>query len=161
MIINQRLLLLFAIQLDASAKLHMGRLALIDTQSRGIIERWRATSGLSDYQQVGSWDKLKGGVIPATYEIVPQLNWYTVSTSPTNFKGVTGIDGNGYTIDPFSVVTKNGTIRGDFLIHRDANVPGTLGCIGIQDVDWESFEDIYKRETQPNQKTKLLVVHTY
>jgi hypothetical protein len=41
-----------------------------------------------------------------------------------------GIAGNFYAITP-SEVTVGGVTRGLFGIHRDANVPGTNGCVGV------------------------------
>ncbi len=53
-----------------------------------------------------------------------------------------GIAGKFYKINPHLVKVK-GTTRGDFGIHFDANVPGTAGCIGIEDPQqWAGFQKI-------------------
>ncbi|HAA28895.1 MAG TPA: hypothetical protein DCE56_15920 [Cyanobacteria bacterium UBA8553] len=52
-----------------------------------------------------------------------------------------GIEGNFYPIKPFTVAI-DGKNRGDFGIHKDANVPGSAGCItlSIDGVRWQRFE---------------------
>lgn len=155
------LILVFAIALSADSSLHEGRLNLIDTETQGIVGRWRATSGLAGLQDIGDWMHKGGGVIPATYEVVPPLDFYTVACAPSDLRSVRGIEGNGYPISPSVVTTKDRTQRGDFLIHRDANVPGTLGCIGVLTADWADFEAVFRRHTAGMDEIKLLITHTY
>ena len=53
---------------------------------------------------------------------------------------VRGVEGNFYQIDPHEVKI-NGTLRGDFGVHFDANVPGSSGCVVIRtSVGWQAFE---------------------
>ena len=50
-----------------------------------------------------------------------------------------GVEGSFYQILPFEVPT-DGAIRGDFGIHFDANVPGSLGCIVLTTQrGWDAF----------------------
>lgn len=158
---SRGLMLIYSIELDGSGDLHQGRLALIDADRPRIIGRWRATSGLAQYQDVGDWQKKGGGVIPATYQLDPPINCYTVDTMPINQQSVRGIEGNSYAISPNEVTTENGTRRGEFLIHRDANIPGTLGCIGVSNSDWADFEKVFKIHNRDYDRVPLLVLHTY
>ena len=158
---KSNLLLFFAIALNADNNLHQGRLNLVDTDARGILGRWRATSGLPGLQNIGDWEHKGGGVIPATYEVNPSIPFYNVQVNPVDLSSTKGIEGNGYPISPNSVLTKNGTQRGDFLIHRDANVPGTLGCIGLLETDWADFEKVFASYAEGMDSINLLISHTY
>ena len=51
-----------------------------------------------------------------------------------------GVEGNFYQILPFEVKTDKGGVRGDFGIHKDANAPGSLGCIVMSDKRFKGFE---------------------
>lgn len=104
----------------------------------GVLETWKATSGCVGYQFKGS-QRLKGrGCLPSHLQI--DRDGYTVALAPVDLTPLKGVEGNFYRILPFEVRV-NGIIRGDFGIHRDANVPGSAGCIVItREADWKKFE---------------------
>jgi hypothetical protein len=159
------LFLIFAMALDADALLNRGRLMLFDRQ-RGPIGRWVATSGLGSYQDVRDWNHVGGGVLPATYQLRAPIPWYQVVIEPIDLSYLKGVEGNAYQIIPTSQVTDGGVTRSDELIHRDANVPGTLGCIGIQGTaEFADFERVFRAETDKLRgdiKTiDLSVIYTY
>jgi hypothetical protein len=159
------LFLIFAMQLDSDRQLNRGRLILFD-RVRGPVGRWVATSGLPQFQNVGDWNHPGGGVLPPTYQLKTQIPWYRVAIEPTDLRDLKGVEGNGYAITPFDVETSQGVERSDIMIHRDANVPGTLACIGLQGMpEWNDFECVWKRETAkllPEVKTiDLSVIYTY
>jgi hypothetical protein len=101
-----------------------------------LFNEYRATSSLAGKQADGAWKK-KGGLIPPSKEIDKE---YRVAVVPTYMPDVKGVQGNFYCITPFSIAT-NGDARGDFGIHFDANVPGSLGCIVLRTArGWEAFQ---------------------
>ena len=51
-----------------------------------------------------------------------------------------GVEGNFYQILPFEVKTDKGGVRGDFGIHKDANVLGSMGCIVLTPERFQGFE---------------------
>ncbi|MBD2775177.1 hypothetical protein ICL16_24720 [Iningainema sp. BLCCT55] len=57
------------------------------------------------------------------------------------------------------MVRINGQQRGDFGIHRDANVPGSAGCVVLTTIPgWEGFQlDMRNLATSGVQKVPLLV----
>jgi hypothetical protein len=154
-------ILVFAMQLDRSWDLNKGRLTLIDTEG-GILGRWVATSGLGAHQNVGGWSKQGGGVIPATYQCNPTFDNYWVDTKPLDRSSVKGIEGMAYPITPFEVRTKEGVTRSDLMVHLDANVPGSMGCVAIVGKDeYEDFCKVFERECSDVDKVKLFVIYTY
>jgi hypothetical protein len=150
--------LFFSMQLDSTPELNRGRLALVDYDSR-VIGRWVATSGLGRYQKIGGWSKQGGGVIPATYQCSPEIDRYQVAVKPLNLSHVKGVEGNGYPIVPFEVKTKEGVTRSDLLIHRDANTPGSLGCIVLPGEEFADFEKQMAKLTI--EKLPLWICYTY
>jgi hypothetical protein len=154
------MLLFFSMQLDETPALNRGRLFLID-EEKGIIGRWVATSGLGQFQEAGDWSKQGGGVIPATYQLSKDLPFYTVATKPTDLRNVKGVEGNGYVISPYQVTTKEGVSRSDLLIHKDANAPGSLGCIVLPPEEFTSFEKVYQTSCHKLDSVNLLVGYCY
>lgn len=152
--------LFFSMQLDETPALNRGRLFLCDYE-KGLIGRWQATSGLGAYQGVGDWSKQGGGVIPATYNLANPIPYYQVQVKPVDLRHVKGVEGNAYPITPFSVQTKEGVIRSDLLIHNDANVPGSMGCIVLWQEDWQDFQNCFNRNCVKHEKVRLLVGYTY
>jgi hypothetical protein len=160
------LMLIFAMELDADNELNRGRLILLD-RVRGTIGRWVATSGLGSHQDVGDWNHVGGGVIPATYQLDKPVPWYKVAVKPTDLRHVRGVEGNGYAITPFELETKQGVTRSDVMIHNDANVPGSMGCIVLEGdgAEFKDFELVYNRECLKLPKgvetVDLGVIYTY
>ncbi|WP_206758297.1 hypothetical protein [Calothrix anomala] len=63
-----------------------------------------------------------------------------MNTKPISMPDNPGVDGNFYKIDPHEVKTDEGGIRGDFGIHKDGNVPGSMGCIVMSPDRFQQFE---------------------
>jgi len=78
-------------------------------------------------------------MIPPCYR-TQNANPYMVDLTPINLKNIKGVEGNFYKINPFTVITDKGMQRGDFGIHLDANVPGSLGCIVLEREKFIDFE---------------------
>jgi hypothetical protein len=101
-----------------------------------VFNSYRATSSLAGRQADGSW-KNRGGLIPPSNTLDKE---YLVTVEPIYMPNVKGVSGNFYCITPYSVKTKGAT-RGDFGIHFDANVPGSMGCVVLRtERGWEAFE---------------------
>jgi hypothetical protein len=104
--------------------------------------RFHATSGLANFQQIGSCGLVGRGAIPPC-ELV-SIPTYTVNTCPIPMAGKRGIEGNFYQIFPHvnKVEVNNRTsARGDFGIHQDAGIKGTAGCIGVtKGMHWKAFQ---------------------
>lgn len=104
--------------------------------------KFHATSGLFNFQGIGSCGIVGHGAIPPC-ELV-SIPTYTVDTKPILMAGKRGIDGNFYQVFPhLNKVEVNDRIstRGDFGIHQDAGVKGTAGCIGItKGMHWKAFQ---------------------
>jgi hypothetical protein len=152
--------LIFSMPLDTTPELNRGRLVLYDWD-KGHIGRWVATTGLGQWQKIGGWSKQGGGVIPAPYQCNPGFANYWVDVAPLDRAGVRGIDGDAYAITPFEVRTKDGVGRSDLMIHRDANVPGSMGCIVLSDDEFEDFCAVFNRELVGHEKIKLWVQYDF
>jgi hypothetical protein len=152
--------LIFSMPLDNTPALNRGRLVLYDFNG-GHIARWVATSGVGTWQKIGGWSKQGGGVIPATYQCNPSFDNYWVDVNPVDLSDTKGVEGNGYCITPFAVRTKEGVKRSDLLIHRDANVPGSMGCIVLPDDEFADFEATFKHELVGHEKIKLWVQYDF
>jgi hypothetical protein len=117
------------------------------------VNAYKATSSLAGRQYPGSWE-LKGGPIPPG-------NKYTVKLNPLWMPNVRGVEGSFYEIAPFEVPT-NGATRGDFGVHFDANVPGSLGCVVLStQTGWDAFRrDAKMITTKGATSVPLAVVYT-
>jgi hypothetical protein len=174
------MLLFFTMPLDETEKLNRGRLFLVD-ETKGIVGRWIATSSTGGKQGVDDWN-IRGGVIPATYQLSSPLPFYSVRVNPVDLRNVKGVEGNGYPITPFEVETLDGgtrsdllihkdaitpfevetlDTRSDLLIHKDANVPGSMGCIVLPESEFADFEKVFQEQCKKENTVKLLVGYTY
>jgi hypothetical protein len=122
-----------------SRYLEHGKIILVNGNS---IISFAATSGLPGYQYKDA-SKIKGrGRAPTCKQA--NINSYLVATTPLAMPNTKGVNGNFYPITPF-IVEVNGHPRGDLGIHRDANVPGSAGCLVITIPDhWIKFEAAMK-----------------
>ncbi len=152
--------LIFSMDLDDSPSLNQGRLLLYDFE-QGQIGRWVATSGLGMYQGVGDWSKQRGGVCPAAYQCNPTFANHWVQVAPIDLSHVKGVEGDGYPMTPFAVRTKEGIQRSDLLIHKDANTPGSLGCIVLPPAEFEDFQTVFNRELIGHEKVKLWIQYNF
>jgi hypothetical protein len=134
--------LLFHIDLRKSGGIIDGRLLLMEGSK--IRERYIATSGTPDWQRRGDFDEIAKGPIPRP-DIV-NLDCYKVLTKADYVPEVVGIEGNFYAILPNAVQVPGGPKRSHFGIHRDANVPGSAGCVVLPTkIGWEAFQKQMKR----------------
>lgn len=132
-------ILLYHQHLARTPELIEGRLLLIDDSAKKIANTYIATSGLPSYQTVDDLCSPGRGAIPQNNPI--GLDRYIVDTSPLDLSSVKGVEGDFYKISPDTVLTSNGTLRGDFGIHFDANVPGSSGCVVLRTgVGWQAFK---------------------
>lgn len=152
--------LIFSMQLDNTPELNRGRLCLIDYET-GHLGHWVATSGIGAWQKIGGWSKQGGGVCPATYQCNPKFTNYWVSTTALDRSSIKGIEGNAFAITPFAVTTKEGVNRSDLMIHKDANVPGSMGCIVLPPKEFSSFEQEFTKLCSGHDKIKLWVHYNY
>jgi len=128
-------------QFNRDRGLDWGRLSLNQLNPDKTLYIWTATSSVESKQQGESFHN-KGGLIPPQYRCgIPC--WY-VETKPIPMPSVKGVEGNFYKINPHSVTTDKGGVRGDFGIHLDANVPGSMGCIVMDKTRFADFERVIK-----------------
>jgi hypothetical protein len=157
---EKMIFLIFSMQLDNTPELNRGRLVLYDYE-RGVLGRWIATSGLGQYQKIGGWSKQGGGVCPASYQCNPTFANHWVQVAPVDLSHVKGVEGDAYPITPFSVTTKEGVERSDLLIHRDANVPGSMGCIVLPDDEFADFCKVFNHECVGIEKVKMWIQYDF
>lgn len=139
--------LLFTAHFDRDKGLDYGRLGLW-SYDRGHIKIWVATSSYSTKQYAENFHE-RGGMLPPPYRC-RNLPFYRVETNPIPLPNVKGVEGNFYKIIPHQVVTDKGGSRSDFGIHRDANAPGSLGCIVMTGDRFKDFEAEMKKINYPN-----------
>lgn len=132
--------LFFSQHFDRDPGLDYGRLSL-NHLDKGTIDIWKVTSSTAGKQGKESFHQF-GGLIPPQYRIISPkgMKKWIVSTQPLDRSGNPGIAGNLYKIDPHKVTTDGGGERSDFGIHKDGNVPGSLGCIVMSPDRFFSFE---------------------
>lgn len=131
------MLLVLSGHYDRDPGLDQYLLALLD-QDQGQVNEWLVTSSHVNGQQRGDQYR-RGGLIPPAHH-VQNLDKWLVNLSPEDSSHVKGVEGNFYRILPYEVTTQQGTKRSALGIHRDANAPGSLGCIVMNDYNWNDFE---------------------
>jgi len=131
----------FYMKLGRASELIEGKLLLIDTEKSQIDDQFIVTSGLPGFQYWEAQFRKGAGCIPRCDQA--KIPHYRIKTDPI-FLANKGIEGNFYPIFPHMVVA-GGVERGDFGVHFDANVPGSLGCIGIRNKPaWGSYQAMMK-----------------
>lgn len=130
----------FSMGYDSKQGLDYGLLTL-NHLSNGYLQKWRATTSTVNKQK-REHQHVWGGLIPQNSET--KQKQYSVGLSPIDLKHNKGVAGNFYPIHPFEVKTTSGTTRGDFGIHLDGNVPGSLGCIVMNQYNFSEFEEYMK-----------------
>ena len=110
----------------------------LDSLTKGFIDIWKVTSSIASKQHKESFHK-KYALLPPDYRLIPKQH-YQVDLSPRYQPQTKGIEGNFYPILPTNVKTDGGGIRSHFGIHKDANVPGSLGCIVMSGDRFAQFE---------------------
>lgn len=131
--------LIFSSHFDRDRGIDVGRLILHHLK-HGHQKIWKAYSSHANGQDFSDFHK-RGGMLPPQYRIKNLPHW-TVFTHPIDSSHVKGVEGSFYRITPYQVTTDMGGIRSAFGIHRDADAPGSLGCIVMSDdrfaADFES-----------------------
>ena len=123
--------LIFTMRLSISQKLILGSLKLVYPDGQTID--YLATSGLPDWQRpTDEWVRGKGPIPAGEYQIPAQPYWLETR----------GVEGLFFHITP-DPVGSGDRIRSELGIHRDANVPGTSGCVGL--INWEGWEGFCRR----------------
>ena len=110
---------LFKMDIAKTNKLLWGHLFLFENNKQ--ICSLVATSGINSFQHEDAFKVLGRGLIPPYPELFINTEGYYLPTK--------GIEGIFYPVLPSPMPIYN---RSEIGIHFDANVPGTAGCIGIQ-----------------------------
>ena len=141
--------LTFSMKLRPSQSLLWGNLNLTYPDEKEID--YIATSGCTQWQQPGDeWVRGKGP-IPAGFN-------YAIPTTPYHLD-TKGIEGDFFHITP-DPVNPDGRTRSELGIHFDANVPGSAGCIVLQNIaGWERFCDRIRAITKSGIKSIPLAVN--
>lgn len=119
----------FRLNLRASNALIYGSLAFTDSFNQEVL-RVVATSGASGYQYPGAHTVRGRGCIPPGNHWKISTHGYHLDTK--------GIEGMFYHITPDPYAG-----RSEIGLHRDANVPGSAGCIVVKD------SNIFQTKVQP------------
>lgn len=150
--------LIFKMRLPVKAQkeLIVGRLYL--RYNVKVQYEYKAVSGLAGKQFLAT-QGLKGiGPLPSSKLIRPER--YIVSTNAHSMIAPGHKGAKFYPISP-SIVRIGNVDRGDFGIHQDLSLPGTIGCIGIPDrFEWILFmENMDHRRKQGHLTLPLEVVY--
>lgn len=137
-------ILLYHQHLTKSANLIEGRLLLLDSDMPTLANTYIATSGLPNNQRYESlWLPGRGSIPPNN---LTGIKHYTVCTTPLLLPKTPGVEGEFYKISPYTVKVNAEVERGDFGIHRDANVPGSSGCVVLRtQIGWDEFQRDMKK----------------
>lgn len=135
---NNDYFLSFSGHFDRDAGLDQFRLRL-DSLSKGCIDVWLATSSISKRQGREAFHA-RYALLPPDYRLVPKKH-YQVNLNPRYQPHTKGIEGNFYQILPIEVKTDRGGTRSHLGIHKDANLPGSLGCIVMSGNRFANFEE--------------------
>jgi hypothetical protein len=151
------LFLVFNQHFDRDYGLDWGRLSLNQLNPDKTLKIWTATSSVANLQKPEDFHQ-RGGIIPPHYRC--GIPCWTVKTAPISMPTIKGVEGNFYKIDPHIVTTDKGAKRGDFGIHRDANVPGSMGCIVLSDDRFKDFEAAMRSIKNLNPSIPLFVFYS-
>lgn len=121
---------------DRDKGLDWGRLTLNCTQ-KGNLSIWIATSSAGS-RQTYDWQFKRNGALPANNNTITKR--YHILTTPEDSRHVKGVEGSFYRIYPNIIKTTRGTVRSACGIHKDANLPGSLGCVVMSADRFRDFE---------------------
>lgn len=142
---------------DRDRGLDHGRLTL-NSLDDGNLKIWMATSSTANRQTYHKQFQ-RYGCLPANN--VTKTRKYHILTTPEDSRHVKGVEGNFYRIYPNVINTIQGTVRTACGIHRDANLPGSLGCVVLTDNRFKDFEQtIASLKTQGIKKIPLQVQYS-
>jgi hypothetical protein len=126
----------FRMTLKQSEELLTGELSIMDGDTN--IGSFLVTSGLQGCQSLGHQSARGIGPIPSCQKV--GISSYSVRTTPFDERGILGVEGNFYYIEPDPVHVP--PPRGEFGIHFDANGPGSAGCVVFRKRgEWENFQE--------------------
>lgn len=150
-------LLVFYMRTTYSTVLLEGKLLLI--KGGKLLKKYDATSGCVGWQSRSRVNAKGKGALPPNCDVANKS--YLVQTQALNRVNVKGIEGNAFAILPSSL-NISGVQRGDFMIHRDANQPGSAGCIVLTNSnEWPDFQVEMKDLFSSNIKQISLIVDYY
>ena len=129
--------LVFSMHWNRDTGLDWGRLSL-NCLEKGNLAIWVATSSTS-HRQKYDWQFKRNGCLPANNNTLTRK--YHILTMPEDSRHVRGVEGSFYRIYPNEIRTTAGTTRTACGIHKDANLPGSLGCIVMSPNRFISFEN--------------------
>lgn len=113
----------FHMDLGSSQALRAGSLLFLDANG-AVVRKEPATSGLPGFQTHADLWRRGAGPVPAVEDQAILFSDGYYLTTP-------GIEGHAFPMRPDPIHGPNGKIRSEIMLHRDANVPGTAGCIGL------------------------------
>jgi GH24 family phage-related lysozyme (muramidase) len=123
----------FTMDLEPSQALRAGTLSFLDAAGN-VVRKESATSGLPGFQTAAHiWTRGAGPVPAVPNQAIRFSDGYNLDTR--------GIEGWAFPMTP-DPIFRNGNIgRSEIMLHRDANVPGTAGCIGLllSKADYDQF----------------------
>ena len=128
--------LVFSMHWDRDKGLDYGRLTL-NCLEKGNLAIWLSTCSTAS-RQTYSKQFERYGCLPANN--VTKTRKYHILTTPEDSRHVRGVEGSFYRIYPNVIKTTRGTVRSACGIHKDANLPGSLGCIVMSPDRFRSFE---------------------
>lgn len=133
--------LVFSSHWDRDAGLDWGRLTLNHLE-KGNLAIWTATSSGASRQ---TYEKqfLRNGCLPANNNTITKK--YHILTTPEDSRHVKGVEGSFYRIYPNHIKTTQNTTRSYCGIHKDANLPGSFGCIVMTPDRFKNFESWMQR----------------
>ena len=147
-------LLFYHCCLRQSSNLITGRLLIIDKDVDKIICEVEACSGAPGHQTIDKLNAVAKGACPEAS--MAGISHFEVGTHElqTNLKG---IEGAYFNVFPREFIVY-GVKRSLIEIHRDANFPGTAGCIGVINGHWERFQSaMHSLNKQGFSKVPMLI----
>jgi hypothetical protein len=113
----------FVMDAGRSSALRAGTLSFYDDAGH-LVRKEPATSGLPGYQDESDvWTRGAGPIPPVPNLAIRFGDGYHLDTR--------GIDGWAFPMLPDPIMRGAAVGRSEIMLHRDANVPGTAGCIGL------------------------------
>lgn len=147
----------FLMTLEPSPKLLIGQFELLKDDE--ILGVWPATSGTRGNQSKNDyWARGRGPIPPS----IPGKRDYTFNVKGRYSLATKGIEGLAYPIAPDPIISLDGTERrSEVMIHRDANVPGSAGCIvlGIDEAAYKAFNALIWSVGKDESAVPLLVAY--
>jgi hypothetical protein len=146
----------FLMKLGDSPSLLTGQFEILDDDK--VLKAYPATSGVAGYQSSidDTWRRGRGP-IPRS---IPGKRDYSINIKGRYSLATKGIEGLAYPISPDPIISLEGDAsRSEIMLHRDANVPGSAGCIVLRvSVDeYKEFNDYIWSIARDVTKLPLLV----